>query len=238
MPKKYVLTLLVGAGICGATAVALVGFPNQPLSKSVDDGFVTIPGGTYEVGCDEAGQNCEEVTVEEFEISKYELTFDEWDECYEAGGCHHFPEDEGHGRGNRAVVDVSLADAFEYSTWKRSLGDHVRVPTINEFLAVKPNITSDDICEQAHVGYTFPCEQAVGFSVKPGSYPTDYYGLYDVVGNVAEWTSSVSLEKGVGGVEQYEIVHSSFLSRFSNTNDYQVRPSARAEHARFRGNTV
>ena len=44
-----------------------------------------------------------------FAMGKYVVTFDEWDACVMAGGCNGYkPKDEGWGRGNRPVINVSM----------------------------------------------------------------------------------------------------------------------------------
>ena len=39
--------------------------------------------------------------VPAFAISKYEVTFAEWDDCFAAGGCSQRPDDKGWGRDRR-----------------------------------------------------------------------------------------------------------------------------------------
>ncbi len=52
-----------------------------------------------------------------FALGKYEVTFAEWDACVRAGRCSHRPKDQGWGRGNRPVINVSWDDAREYVRW-------------------------------------------------------------------------------------------------------------------------
>jgi len=52
-----------------------------------------------------------------FLVSKYEVTFDEWDACSETGGCSFQPDDEGWGRGKRPVINVSWIDIQQYLKW-------------------------------------------------------------------------------------------------------------------------
>jgi hypothetical protein len=43
-----------------------------------------------------------------FEVGRYEVTFDQWDLCVANGGCNGYrPDDAGWGRGNRPVINVS-----------------------------------------------------------------------------------------------------------------------------------
>ena len=53
-----------------------------------------------------------------FAVGVHEVTFAEWDACALAGGCaDHWPGDEGWGRGQHPVVNVSWEDAKVYVTW-------------------------------------------------------------------------------------------------------------------------
>ena len=49
-------------------------------------------------------------------VSKFELTFDEWDTCVAYGDCTHV-SDSGYGAGNRPVINVTWYDAQRYVTW-------------------------------------------------------------------------------------------------------------------------
>jgi formylglycine-generating enzyme required for sulfatase activity len=83
-----------------------------------DDPFfsdmVFVNGGNFEMG-----SNRVQVTLTyDFYISKYEVTFDEWDAYEAASPTAHFPSDCGWGRGKRPVINVSWYDAIKYSNWK------------------------------------------------------------------------------------------------------------------------
>ena len=50
----------------------------------------------------------------------YEVTFDEWYACLDAGGCgNYLPDipDDSWDRGNRPVINVSWEDAQSYVSW-------------------------------------------------------------------------------------------------------------------------
>ena len=51
-----------------------------------------------------------------FAVSKFEVTFDEWDACVAVGGCAHVP-DSNMGRGTQPVINVSWDDAQQYVAW-------------------------------------------------------------------------------------------------------------------------
>jgi formylglycine-generating enzyme required for sulfatase activity len=51
-----------------------------------------------------------------FAVSKFELTFDEWDTCVAYGDCRDV-SDAGWGRGQQPVILVSWDDAKQYVRW-------------------------------------------------------------------------------------------------------------------------
>ena len=53
-----------------------------------------------------------------FAVSKYELTFADWDACVAGGGCNGYqPNDQGWGRGQQPVINVNWDDAQQYVAW-------------------------------------------------------------------------------------------------------------------------
>ena len=65
--------------------------------------MVTIPAGVFTMGCI-TGIECvnneyppHKVNINEFRLSKYELTFEHWDACVAQNGCDHYPEDSNWG---------------------------------------------------------------------------------------------------------------------------------------------
>ena len=91
--------------------------PQQPKLPEM----VRVPGGTFEMG-DVMGdkesddEQVHTVTMSDFMIGKYEVTFNEYDAFCEATGREK-PKDSGWGRGNRPVIFVSWYDAVEYCNW-------------------------------------------------------------------------------------------------------------------------
>ena len=75
--------------------------------------MVSIPGGTFRMGDLSGEANAREkpvhtVTIEPFELGKFEVTFAQWDACVADGGCGGYrPDDGGWGRDNRPVINVS-----------------------------------------------------------------------------------------------------------------------------------
>src|SRR4030095_15877852 len=85
--------------------------------------MIVLPAGDYVMGSPEGKGGKHErpdhkVTIARpFAVSKYEVTFDEWDVCVASGGCSYQPDDRGWGRGRRPVINVSWQDVQQYLTW-------------------------------------------------------------------------------------------------------------------------
>lgn len=112
-----------------ATLIIIAGCSSPATSKEMD-GFVTIPGGTYEVGCGNNENRCEEVSVASYAIAKDNVTFDEWNICVEAGYC---PKKPNLITSDTQDISVSWADAKIYIDWRNSLDNQqYSMPTLSE----------------------------------------------------------------------------------------------------------
>lgn len=86
--------------------------------------MVYIPGGTFVMGCDVKEFECYEgesplrkVTLDDFYLGKYEITFDEYDAFCQATYGNKLPNNRGRPRGKNPVGNVSWYDAIEYCNW-------------------------------------------------------------------------------------------------------------------------
>jgi len=169
--------------------------------------MISLPGDTFTMGSpeNEGGRDDDEgprheVTVQPFAIGQYEVTFDEWDACVEAGGCSHRPKDEGWGRGGRPVINVSWNDAQEYVAWmKEKTRKPYRLPTEAEWeYAARagtwtPFWTGATISpEQANYDGNYTYGSGRKGEYRQRTTPVDTFeanpwGLHDVHGNVWEW---------------------------------------------------
>ena len=145
-----------------------------------------------------------------FAVGVYEVTFAEWDACVGAGGCGgHRPEDLGWGRGSRPVIRVSWEDGQEYVRWlSRETGETYRLPTEAEWEYVARAGTTTarhwgerarqcrfengyDRTAQAEGRYTGEppaCSDGYAYTAPVGLFEPNAFGVYDVLGNVREWT--------------------------------------------------
>ena len=88
--------------------------------------MVGIPAGQFVMGspASEADHRADEspehpVTISRsFAAGKTPVTFEQWDACVTDGGCTAFhPADQGWGRGNQPVINVSWQNAQSYVSW-------------------------------------------------------------------------------------------------------------------------
>ncbi len=190
------------------------------LSLIPEIAMAPIAGGCFQMGspeseperdADEGPQH--RVCVKPFEIGRHEVTFADWDACVADGGCPHVPEDEGWGRENRPVINVSWDDIQDYIRWlNANTGKLYRLPTEAEWeYAARAGTTtpysSGDCLHTAQANYdgTFPyseCEVGEDVdlhkSLPVASYPPNPWGLYDIHGNVNELTQDCWNDNYVG----------------------------------------
>lgn len=187
-----------------------VGLYADSSQKTIEPDMITIANGEFTMGCLRP-KNCDanerpahQVSVTSFDISKTEITFNQWDGCYHDGGCTTYPNDENWGRGQRPVINVSWNDTQQYVAWlSRKTGKHYRLPSEAEWeYAARANTqtfyTHGDciINAQANFDARFiwnkeQCNTTGNFLNKThevGHLEPNAFGLYDMHGNVWEWT--------------------------------------------------
>ena len=98
-------------------------------------------------------------------------------------------------KGNHPVINVSRADAFAYAEWLSvKTGLKYRIPSESEWeYAARageqaPYVSGDSI-STANTNY----DKSVGNIVDVGSYSGNNFGLFDIAGNVWEWTADCYL---------------------------------------------
>lgn len=158
----------------------------------------TIPAGTYRVGSQQSPNELpiHEVTFKKpFAIGRYEVTFDEWQACVDDGSCGGYvPMDEGLGRGNQPVINVSWDQAHAYAAWlSKKTGQTYRLPSESEWeYAARAGACTTywwgDQPGSDHADCRDCGSQWDGKKPAPvGSFKPNAFGLYDTAGNVDEW---------------------------------------------------
>lgn len=134
-----------------------------------------------------------DVRLKRFAIGRYEVTFDEYDAFARATG-RRLPDDEGWGRGNRPVINVSWDDATAYARWlSEQSGETYRLPAEAEWeYAAAGGSTALywwGISPEAARANCFNCgsEWDARSTAPAGRFEHNAYGLYDTAGNAAEW---------------------------------------------------
>ena len=163
--------------------------------------IIVIPAGQFTMGSlsTEQGHNDDEapqhgVTIAKpFGVSKFVVTFTDWDACVSVGGC---PEvsDSGMGRGNKPVINTSWEEAQAYTAWlSRMAGQPYRLLTEAEWeYAARAGTTSTYYWGDAIGKGNANCDGCGGKwdnqQTSPvGSFKPNAFGLYDMAGNVWQW---------------------------------------------------
>lgn len=189
--------------------------------------MVVLPVGQYGMGSPPLhqgrpyaeGELRRVVVAEPFAIGKYEVTFDEWQACVGDKRCEVL-KDEGWGRGRRPVINVSWEQAVAYTKWlSRKTGKKYRLPTEAEweygaragvdrgrFFDLAAEKTCEyanlyDLTGKAATDYEWehvPCKDGFAVTAPVGSFKPNAFGLFDMLGNVWEWTEDCMSAKWRG----------------------------------------
>lgn len=146
-------------------------------SPNLIDNMIFVQGGTYQMGSDASDAQygtapVHEVSVNDYYISKYEVTFEEYDQYCKAKGIAQ-PADQGYGRGNRPVFNVQWYDAIEYCNWLSGQKGLQKVYQINK-KSQDPNNTSGQYDKKKWIvtpnwyanGYRLPTEAEWEFAAR------------------------------------------------------------------------
>jgi formylglycine-generating enzyme required for sulfatase activity len=184
--------------------------PQEDFQECADcPRMVVIPAGNFWMGSDDEAERFDnegprhKVTFSRpFAVGVYAVTFSEWDACVAAGGCGGYtPSDEGWGRGDRPVINVSWKEARAYVAW---LSKHTRAhyrllsEAEREYAARAGTSTpfwwgSSITPKQANYdgNYVYAGGGSKGAycqkTLSVRSFTPNPWGLYQVHGNVWEW---------------------------------------------------
>jgi formylglycine-generating enzyme required for sulfatase activity len=184
-------------------------------------GMMVVPSGNFAMGSPSFeperfdGEAQVAVTIAKtFAVGQFPVTFDEWDQCVADGGCDGYkPDDNDWGRGRRPVINVSWDDAQKYVAWiSGKTGKTYRLLSDAEREYVTRAGTTTPFWWGSSIA---PSDANYNGSAKPyrgggskGEYrkktmPVDSFlpnpwGLYDVHGNMSQWTQDCWNESNVG----------------------------------------
>ena len=187
-------------------------WPPQPGETFIDcprcPPMVVIPEGEFMMGSppDELMRVPNEgpqhrVSISRFALARTEVTFEQYRHCVEADACSYLPRDEGWGQGDRPVINVSMEDAGAYVRWLSDVtGRRYRLPSEAEWeYAARGGTTTRFYtgnclsAQQANFDARRPASDCpegnrLGKTLPVASFPPNPFGLYDMHGNVREWT--------------------------------------------------
>ncbi|HET9688781.1 MAG TPA: formylglycine-generating enzyme family protein [Pseudolabrys sp.] len=162
--------------------------------------MIVIPAGKFIMGSPENQSDREpsegpphEVTITKpFAVSKFEVTFEEWDACVAAAACPRVPDH--WGRGTMPVINASWIDAKQFVAWLSQLtGADYRLLTEAEWeyaarAGAKTRYSWGDQPREGNAncdgcGSKWDLRQ----TAPVGSFNPNSLGLYDMHGNVWEW---------------------------------------------------
>lgn len=200
------LLLLTGCSVSSlsSNAAPRVGdvFRDDLSSGGTGPEMVVIPAGRFRMGC-VSGRDC--ASIEEpvrdvvlaypLAVSKYEVTFAQWDACVAAGGCGGYrPDDESWGRGERPVINVSWDEAQSFVQWlSRQTGATYRLLSESEWeYAARAGTSTAYSWGAEFVSGRANCDGCGSpwdnsRSAPAGSFAANGWGLHDMHGNVFEW---------------------------------------------------
>lgn len=229
--------LAAGAGmvVLGAIAAAVMLHPFPPANYGYARADVVfrdcatcpdmlpLPAGAYRMG-EEGGRRRavlvalglarserRQITINyAFAVSRTEITFAQWDACVMEGGCNAYtPSDEGWGRDERPVINVSWDDAQAYVTWLSArTGQSYRLLSDAEW-----EYAARAGHDRAYAWGRYPSHERANFGgpecppctgLSQGSdvwvqtapvaqFAANGFGLYDMHGNVYEWVQDCSV---------------------------------------------
>jgi formylglycine-generating enzyme required for sulfatase activity len=163
--------------------------------------LVVVPAGRFLLGSPEAEpghEDCEspqrEIAIARpFALGRTAVTFAEWD-AYAVETGDVSPADEGWGRDDRPVVNVSWHDAQRYVAWLRKCtGQAYRLPSEAEweYAARAGTTTAYHWGDMIGTGNANCVGSGCGFggraTMPVARFAPNAFGLYDMLGNVWEW---------------------------------------------------
>jgi len=179
--------------------------------------MIVVPSGQFVMGspasetgrADNEGPQHTVVIARAFAIGKYEISFDDWEQCVTDRRCAA-ANDSGFGRGKRPVINVSNEHAQGYVAWlSEKTKQKYRLPSEAEWeYAARAGTETvhywgqspDVACTYANVfnrstrekykdadRKAFRCDDGFVETAPVGSLKPNKFGLYDMLGNVWEW---------------------------------------------------
>lgn len=188
------LTLLAVLALLFALATVSLDASSSPNEQPGDE-MVFVPAGSFLMGSEDAADTkpVHEVFIDAFYIDKCEVTNAQYMKFCEESDMD-LPEFWGMARyssgpdfPNHPVMGISWSEAGDYADWCGK-----RLPTEAEWeYAARGGLTGERYPNGGSLDSTVANYWKSDGPRPVGSYPPNGYGLYDMLGNVAEWCSDI-----------------------------------------------
>lgn len=240
--KTFVI-LLLAAFSCTAEPVS------EPVLKSLKKACFTM-GFWFE---DDPEESRYKVCLDAFDMMAYEVTnaeYRQFDPNHDSGQF----DGRDLNAAKQPVVNVTRKQAQAYAKWlSKKTGKHYRLPTEAQWeYAAKAGTQTeaywgDDLdlaCEYANIGDRVArkqyrwiiwhnCKDGAVVSNKVGSYKPNQFGLYDMLGNVSEWTCSEYQEPLSGKEQVCEDDENGFSFRVIRGGNWATKPDFNGTSVRY-----
>jgi len=201
--RRLAASILLSVYLCAAIA-------SSGRADVLDDmgiKLVNVSGETFQMGDTFGGSQkkalAHDVTLSDFSISATEITFAQFDRFCDATGAEK-PGDEGWGRGDRPVMNITWNDAVDFCEWLSSESNReIRLPTEAEWEYAARSGGKDirfgngkDVADPSQINFDGSKEHEKTYSragesrqetTPTASFAPNDLGLYDMSGNVWEW---------------------------------------------------
>jgi len=183
----------------------LASFADKQFSDKLPDGshgpkMIKVPQGSYRMGDiqqsnhDGGERPVHAVNISEFSVSRYEVSFAQYDKFSNATG-HPKANDNGWGRGNQPVINISWEDAKAYTQWlSKETAGRYRLITESEWEYIARAGSDKKFTWGSRPGRNKANCKGCGSkwdrkkTAPVGSFKANKFGIYDLHGNVWEWT--------------------------------------------------
>lgn len=203
MVRSFMICVCIGAVLYGYTLYA-TSLERDKAIKSILNAMVEIPSGNFQMGCSLQDDQCfpwerpvHNVAVPGFKLMSHEVTFAMWDACLSSGGCWYNPDDEGWGRGDQPLINVTHKFfTKQFIPWLNNVtGQTFRLPSEAEWeYAARAGSQTKYSWGNAAGSNNANCEDCGSRwdNKRPApvkSFSPNALGLFDMEGNVFEWTA-------------------------------------------------
>jgi len=178
--------------------------------------MVVIPAGSFSMGSSASSRYTDErprhtVKIESFAVSKYEVTFAEYD-LFAKATKRKPPKDLYMDRNTHPVIFVKWDDAYYYAKWlSEQTGKKYRLLSESEWEYAASTGKKSSFWwgydEEPNRAHCFECETGLDprKPSKVGGFDANKFGLHDTAGNVAEWVKDCWHENYKGAPTDNEV---------------------------------